>query len=192
MRSRSTVEKALKQRELERSHEQMGEWLKESEELHRFIVNNSPDLVYMLDRNGCFEFLNDRVESLLGYKKDELVGRHYSELIFEEDLEAARNLFNERRTGDRATRNVELRMRSRVTRNLDIRSARRQQTQETRWSWFGGTQSRSFQEDTHRAPDDASPAGINDPRQRRFREGFARGPSAEAGRPAPSGAFDRA
>ncbi len=41
----------------------MEERLKESEELHRFIVNNSPDLVYMLDRNGCFEFLNDRVET---------------------------------------------------------------------------------------------------------------------------------
>ena len=48
-----------------------------------------------------------------------MIGRHYSELIFEEDLEAARNLFNERRTGDRATRNVELRVRSRRTRNLD-------------------------------------------------------------------------
>ena len=112
----AALEKALRQRQLERSHELMGEWLKESEELHRFIVNNSPDLVYMLDRNGCFEFLNDRVESLLGYKKDELIGRHYSELFFEEDLEAARNLFNTRRMGDRATRNVELRVRSRRTR----------------------------------------------------------------------------
>ena len=36
---------------------------KESEELHRFIVNSSPDLVYMLDRNGCFTFLNDRIEA---------------------------------------------------------------------------------------------------------------------------------
>jgi len=97
----------------------MEERLKESEELHRFIVNNSPDLVYMLDRNGCFEFLNNRVESLLGYRKDELKGKHYSELIFEDDLEAARNLFNERRTGTRATRNVELRVRSRRARSVD-------------------------------------------------------------------------
>jgi diguanylate cyclase (GGDEF)-like protein/PAS domain S-box-containing protein len=115
----ATIEKALRQRQLERSHDLMGERLRVSEELHKFIVNHSPDLVYLLDRNGCFEFLNDRVESLLGYKKDELIGRHYSELIFEEDLEAARNLFNERRGGDRATRNVEIRVRSRRTRNLD-------------------------------------------------------------------------
>jgi len=115
----ATLEKALRHRQLERSHELMEERLKDSEELHRFIVNNSPDLVYMLDRNGCFEFLNDRVESLLGYRKDELKGRHYSELIFEDDLDAARNLFNERRTGDRASRNVELRVRSRKARDVD-------------------------------------------------------------------------
>src|SRR5262249_53553014 len=112
-------EKTLSHRRLERSNQAMEERIKESEQLHRFIVDHSPDLVYMLDRNGCFTFLNNRVESLLGYRKDELKGKHYSELIFEADLEAARNLFNERRTGTRATRNVELRMRSRRARSVD-------------------------------------------------------------------------
>jgi len=115
----AALERALSRRRLEKSNQLMEERLKESEQLHRFIVNNSPDLVYMLDRNGCFEFLNNRVESLLGYRTDELKGKHYSELIFEEDLEAARNLFNERRTGTRATRNVELRVRSRRARSVD-------------------------------------------------------------------------
>src|SRR5262249_3486126 len=58
-------------------------------------------------------------ESLLGYKKEDLLGKHYSELVYEEDLEAARNLFNERRTGDRATHNTELRLRSRRPRDPD-------------------------------------------------------------------------
>jgi diguanylate cyclase (GGDEF)-like protein/PAS domain S-box-containing protein len=115
----ATIEKTLSLRRLERSNQLMEERIKESEELHKFIVNSSPDLVYLLDRNGCFEFLNDRVESALGYRKDELIGKHYSELIFEDDLEAARNLFNERRTGDRATRNVEVRVRSRRVRSAD-------------------------------------------------------------------------
>jgi len=115
----ATLEKTLSHQRLERSNQVMEERIKDSEELHRFIVNDSPDLIYILDRNGCFEFLNDRVESLLGYRKDELMGKHYSELIFEDDLEAARNLFNERRTGSRATRNVELRVRSRRARSGD-------------------------------------------------------------------------
>lgn len=90
--------------------------LKESEALHRFIVNSSPDLVYMLDRHGCFTFLNDRVEALTGYRKDELLGRHYSEIVDDDDLELARHAFDERRTGSRAVSNVELRIRSRVPR----------------------------------------------------------------------------
>jgi diguanylate cyclase (GGDEF)-like protein/PAS domain S-box-containing protein len=115
----ATLERALSHRRLERSNHLMEERLKESEALHKFIVNNSPDLIYLLDRNGCFTYVNDRFELLLGYRNEELTGRHYSELIFDDDLDAARNLFNERRTGDRASRNVELRVRSRRVRTLD-------------------------------------------------------------------------
>jgi diguanylate cyclase (GGDEF)-like protein/PAS domain S-box-containing protein len=112
----STMETALRQCKLETQNLAMEEKLKESEELHRFIVNNSPDLVYMLDRNGCFTFLNDRIESLLGYRKNELIGRHYSELVDDDHLEVARNIFNERRTGHRASANVEMRFKSRLPR----------------------------------------------------------------------------
>ncbi len=108
----ATMETALRQVRLEVEHEVMEGQLKESEELHRFIVNSSPDLVYMLDRNGCFTFLNDRIESMLGFTKRELIGKHYSELVDEDDMQAAHNLFNERRTGERAVKNVEIRLKS--------------------------------------------------------------------------------
>jgi diguanylate cyclase (GGDEF)-like protein/PAS domain S-box-containing protein len=106
------METALRQVRLEHQHDAMESKLKESEELHRFIVNSSPDLVYMLDRNGCFSFVNDRIEAMLGYGKEDIIGKHYSELVDEDDLLAADNLFNERRTGDRAVKNVELRLKS--------------------------------------------------------------------------------
>ena len=112
----STMETALRQCKLEVQNHAMEEKLKESEELHRFIVNSSPDLVYMLDRNGCFTFLNERVESLLGFNRDELIGRHYTEIVDEDHLELAKNIFNERRTGERAAHNVELKLRSRLAR----------------------------------------------------------------------------
>ncbi len=108
----ATMETALRQVRLEHEHEAMEGQLKQSEELHRFIVNSSPDLVYMLDRNGCFSFLNDRIQTMLGFGKEELLGKHYSELIDDDDLQAAHNLFNERRTGDRAVKNVEIRLKS--------------------------------------------------------------------------------
>jgi PAS domain S-box-containing protein len=97
---------------LENQHDEMESQLKQSEELHRFIVNSSPDLVYMLDRNGCFTFINDRIESMLGIDRKALVGRHYSDLVDEDDIEKANNLFNERRTGARAGKNVEIRLKS--------------------------------------------------------------------------------
>ncbi|MEM7001398.1 MAG: PAS domain S-box protein, partial [Pseudomonadota bacterium] len=110
----ATMETALRQVKLENQQVEMEGQLRESEELHRFIVNSSPDLVYMLDRNGCFTFVNDRVESMLGYTRDELLGRHYSELVEEDYIEKANNLFNERRTGERAIKHVEIRLRSKL------------------------------------------------------------------------------
>lgn len=106
----ATMETALRQVRLEHQHDVMENQLRESEELHRFIVNSSPDLVYMLDRNGCFTFVNDRVESMLGYSRESLLGKHFAELIDADDLEKAHNLFNERRTGERAAKNVEIRL----------------------------------------------------------------------------------
>ncbi|HEX7036527.1 MAG TPA: EAL domain-containing protein [Pseudomonadales bacterium] len=112
----ATIESALRQCRLEADNAMMELQLRESESLHRFIVNSSPDLVYMLDRNGCFTFLNDRVGSLLGYRKEELIGKHYSEIVDPEFLEEARHVFAERRTGSRAASNVEIRLKSRLPR----------------------------------------------------------------------------
>lgn len=88
------------------------EQIKCSEELHRFIVNNSPDFIYMLDHNGCFTFVNNRAGNLLGWCMDELLGEHYSKVVFERDLELASYAFNERRTGERATHGIELRLKN--------------------------------------------------------------------------------
>jgi diguanylate cyclase (GGDEF)-like protein/PAS domain S-box-containing protein len=107
----TTVNNSLRRRALEQKHQAMGLALAESEKLHRYIVNNSPDIVYVLDSEGCFTFVNDRIEELLGYKREQLLGRHFSMLIHEEDLIEASYVFNERRTGARASKDVELRLR---------------------------------------------------------------------------------
>jgi diguanylate cyclase (GGDEF)-like protein/PAS domain S-box-containing protein len=106
-----TIANALERRRLKRENESILKRLKESEHLHKFIVNNSPDMIYLLDEDGRFAFINDRVETLLGYPQKEILGEHFSRLIFEDDIDLANYSFNERRTGDRATRNTELRLR---------------------------------------------------------------------------------
>ncbi len=105
-----TVENALENRALAIKSRRIQEHLAESEQLHRYLVNNSPDIVYMLDEKGRFTFVNDRIVSLLGFEKRELIGTHHSNIVHFEDVERARYIFNERRTVGRAPRNVELRL----------------------------------------------------------------------------------
>ena len=105
-----TVENALITRHLEKENHSILHKLQESEKLHRYLVNSSPDIVYMLDETGHFTFVNDRIVQLLGYEKEDLIGKHHEEIVYFEDTEQARYVFNERRTGERAPRNVELRL----------------------------------------------------------------------------------
>ncbi len=84
--------------------------LEHSERLHRYMVDNSPDLIYILNLEGQFTFVNDSVTKLLGYDKNDLLGKHYSQFIADEDRLKAEYLFNERRRESRSSRNIELRL----------------------------------------------------------------------------------
>ena len=93
------------------------------------LVHSLPDIVYELDSEGRFTFINNSVR-LLGYDPADLVGSHFSVLLHEEDaavvdrdtvlemFKGARTgpalspkLFNERRAIDRRTENLEVRLR---------------------------------------------------------------------------------
>jgi diguanylate cyclase (GGDEF)-like protein/PAS domain S-box-containing protein len=105
-----TVANALKQRRLEQANARIANQLENSEKMYRYLVDSSPDIIYTLNHEGKFTFINDRAYQLLGYKREELIGQHYSILVHDEDLERARYVFNERRVDERASRNVELRL----------------------------------------------------------------------------------
>ena len=84
--------------------------LRKSEILHRFMVNNSPDIIYLLDQEGKFSYCNRQMETVLGFSAAELAGKHFSTLVYPRDLEKSRYVFSERRTGNRAAKNIELRL----------------------------------------------------------------------------------
>ncbi len=107
---RRKVENALYRRRMERSYAQMTARMQQSEQLHRFLVENSPDLIYTLDDTGRFMFINKRVETLLGYTREELIGKKYCTIVHDEDIEKAHYAFNERRVDNRATANLEVRL----------------------------------------------------------------------------------
>jgi len=104
------IDNTLTRRRLERENNHILQRLQQSEKWHRFLVNSSPDFIYTLDGDGRFTFVNDRVESLLGYRREDLLGQHYSLLIHEDDIARAEHIFNERRAGDRSARNAEIRL----------------------------------------------------------------------------------
>jgi len=102
------VKNALNQNRLKKENELINVKLELTEKRCQYLVNASPDIIFTLDHEGKFTFINGAVESLLGYKNDRLIGKHYTSIVFEEDLDRAKNIFNERRTGGRATTGMEL------------------------------------------------------------------------------------
>jgi PAS domain S-box-containing protein len=89
---------------------QLQEHLDRMDVLYRGLVENSPDLVYVLDAGGKLLFINDTVESLLGFPKRDLIGRDLIDIVHPEDRPRAYWPLRERRRADRATRNLRLRL----------------------------------------------------------------------------------
>ena len=107
-----TIDNALRQKMLQEINQEMEDRLRTSERRFRFMVQNSPDMIYTLDANGRFTFINNAAERLFGYRSADLVGRPYDTVLYEEDLDKACWRFNERRTGKRATSGYELRLKT--------------------------------------------------------------------------------
>lgn len=97
-------------------------------DIYRAILQTLPDIVYEIDERGYFIYINDAVEKL-GYKREELIGKHFSIIVHPEDMEfsqrttvlermkgaktgddGAPRLFDERRSGKRLTRKLNLRL----------------------------------------------------------------------------------
>ena len=82
--------------------------LERSERLHRFMIESSPDIIFIVDHDGGFRFCNERAQDLLGYSKEELLGQHFSMLIAPESLDKAVSCFSERRADTRGSKDEEV------------------------------------------------------------------------------------
>lgn len=98
------------------------------EKNYKILVNLLPDIIYKIDSEGRFTYLNDSISSL-GYKPDELIGRHFSVIVHQDDVDSIRlssvlsqagssrpfadppKLFDERRTGHRISKHCVFRLR---------------------------------------------------------------------------------
>ncbi len=105
-----TINNALRQRKLLEKNRIMEDRLKVSEKRFRFMIQNSPDMIYTLDDSGHFTFVNEAVTDLFGYHSADLIGKHYQSILHKDDISRSRWRFNERRTGERSTAGFELRL----------------------------------------------------------------------------------
>ena len=64
-----------------------GEALRESEEKFRNYVETSQDLIWELDAEGRFTYLNPAWEQVTGYKLSEMLGKPFTEFTKEEEVE---------------------------------------------------------------------------------------------------------
>ena len=104
------VKNSLAQKRLQDENKIINGKLALMEERYKDLVQNSPDIIYTLDEKGNFTFISDAVERLLGYKTSNLVGRHFSAIVQEEDLDKSAWFFKERRADERTNAGIELRL----------------------------------------------------------------------------------
>jgi diguanylate cyclase (GGDEF)-like protein/PAS domain S-box-containing protein len=93
-----TINKAL-EKEIA-GHQKAEEQLRASEEKYRALVEYANDMVVRIDPNGLFTFVNVATMRITGYQEEEIIGRHYLDLIHPSMRDTAdklfRNQFNRR------------------------------------------------------------------------------------------------
>jgi PAS domain S-box-containing protein/putative nucleotidyltransferase with HDIG domain len=67
--------------------------LRESEERYRHLIENANDIIYWTDHEGYFTFINPVVQRIMGYHENELIGKHYLELIHPDYREEAERFY---------------------------------------------------------------------------------------------------
>ena len=72
-----------------RERERLESELRQSEERYRFLVENSPDVVFSIDADGKFTYLSETIERMTGRMPDELIGDHFARIVDEASMPIA-------------------------------------------------------------------------------------------------------
>lgn len=92
------------------------------------LIQSIPDIIYRIDKEGNYTFISKSIEKL-GYSQNELIGKHFATILHPDDVEQftstkvlprysgketgtnkAPCLFDERRTGERISKNFNVRL----------------------------------------------------------------------------------
>jgi PAS domain S-box-containing protein len=108
----TSVANAVERWRLERKTEALAARAEADHALHEFLVNQSPDLIYVLDDQGRFTFANKPVSEIFDAAPENVSGLPWQEVVGADLAQSLRHHFDERRTGERATRHFEFEYRT--------------------------------------------------------------------------------
>ena len=84
----NSIEMALYKHKMEKA-------LRDSEERYRSLVENISEIVYSLDENADITYISPNIESISGYSPSEIIGKRFTEFIYEKDLTGRMNKLQE-------------------------------------------------------------------------------------------------
>lgn len=84
-------------------------------------VRELPGEFYLgIDDSGYIRSATDEILDILGYSRDEIIGRHFSEIVSRDELERVKRVFTERRTGKRSSREVRVKLRTKDGKTTEV------------------------------------------------------------------------
>lgn len=110
----NTVKNALTKRSLEKQISQMASRLKYAEQKYCGMIHSLPDLIFVLDQNYCFTFVNKTFTKLFGYTQEAVKGKSFFSMVPDEDPIRLKWFFNDRRSTGHGTspKGLEIQMES--------------------------------------------------------------------------------
>ncbi|HXF06809.1 MAG TPA: PAS domain S-box protein, partial [Blastocatellia bacterium] len=76
------------------------EALRRSQQQYQMLVEAVSDIVISLDPEGRISYVNPSVRAIAGYTPEEVIGRHFTDFVYPEDIPKVEEILNRRRRGD--------------------------------------------------------------------------------------------
>ncbi|MBU1019214.1 MAG: PAS domain S-box protein [Patescibacteria group bacterium] len=95
--------------------------LRDSEEKYRGIFENALDIIYTIDKEGVLTDMNNVVSTLLGYEKEDVIGKHFAVFVHSDDLHIVRESFLDLKKKKRtSTQGLRFRLKTKDGRDLNF------------------------------------------------------------------------
>jgi PAS domain S-box-containing protein len=66
-----------------------------TEEEYRTLVEQSDEVIFVVDPQGCFSYISPAIERATGYRPEEVVGKAFSLFVHRDDLRGLQDSFDE-------------------------------------------------------------------------------------------------